>query len=596
MDPRANQFEMTMSLDDDFECDVLVIGSGASGFSTAITAAAHGMRVLVIEKAARFGGSTARSGGWVWIPCTSLAKEWGITDDPGAARAYIRQEAGEFFNAERVDAFLENGPRALNFFLTRTKLRFDMPLIFPDYHAEIAGGVQGGRSMLSRPFDGRELGERFKDLDRPIPELTLFGMALGSGKEFVHFMNASKSFASAVYVARRLSKHFMDLLRYRRGTRLSNGNGLAARLAKSAFDLGVDLWLNTPATKLTILNGVVCGATIERNGKPFKVKARKGVVLACGGFPNDVERRKAHYRHAPTGAEHVSPSSPHDTGDGLRLAEQVGGVFDARLHHPAAWVPVSQPVRKDGSRGVMPHFIDRAKPGVIAVLRNGQRFVNEALSYHDFAQAMASACEKQSEVCAFLVCDHKALRKYGLGCVPPFPLPIGRHLRSGYLMRGPTIAKLASAAGIDETQLIATIEAFNEHAREGRDPHFGKGTESYNRFQGDARHSPNPCVAPLDRGPFYAIKLVMGDSGTYAGLTVDEHGRVLDREGKPVQSLYAVGNDAVSVMGGSYPAAGTQLGPALIFGYIAGRSLAGAVVQAGSNTSPVTSSAASNTE
>lgn len=586
-----------MSLDDDFECDVLVIGSGASGFSAAITAAAHGLRVLVAEKAARFGGSTARSGGWVWIPCTSLAREWGITDDTEAARTYIRQEAGEFFNAERVDAFLENGPKALDFFLAHTELRFDMPLIFPDYHAEIPGGVQGGRSMLPRPFDGRELGERFKDLDRPIPELTLFGMALGSGKEFVHFMNATRSLASAVYVARRLSKHFMDLLRYRRGTRLSNGNSLAAWLAKSAFDLGVDLWLNAPATKLTVDNGVVCGATIERDGKPFRVKAKKGVVLACGGFPNDVERRKAHYRHAPTGTEHTSPSSPHDTGDGFGLAEQVGGFVDARLHHPAAWVPVSQPVRKDGSRGVMPHFIDRAKPGVIAVLRSGQRFVNEALSYHDFAQAMASACEKQPEVCAFLICDHKALRKYGLGCVPPFPMPIGRHLRSGYLMRGSTIKALASAAGIDEAQLVATIEAFNAHAGEGRDPRFGKGTKSYNRFQGDARHFPNPCVAPIDQGPFYAIKLVMGDSGTYAGLAVDGHGRVLDKEGRPVQALYAVGNDAVSVMGGSYPAAGTQLGPALTFGYIAGRSLAGASAQAGNDSSfPGDASAAPNAE
>jgi len=542
--------------------------------SAAITAAAHGLKVLVTEKAARFGGSTARSGGWVWIPCTSLAREWGIEDAPEAARALIQQEAGEFFNAERVDAFLENGPRAIEFFLTKTALRFDMPLVFPDYHAEKAGGVQGGRSMLSRPFDGRELGDRFKDLDRPLPELTLFGMALGSGKEFVHFMNATRSLPSAIYVARRLSKHFFDLVRYRRGTRLSNGNGLAARLAKSAFDLGIDLWLNAPAAKLTVEDGKVVGATIDRNGKPVKVKAVRGVVLACGGFPNDVSRRRALYRHAPTGVEHTSPSSPNDTGDGFTLAEQIGAHLDNRLHHPAAWVPVSQPVRKDGSRGVMPHFIDRAKPGVIAVLKTGRRFVNEALSYHDFAQAMAAACAQDSEVCSFLICDHKALRKYGLGCVPPFPMPIGRHLRTGYLMRGRTIEELANVAGINAAALAATIETFNEHAKIGQDPSYGKGTKAYNRFQGDALNAPNPCVAPIGTGPFYAVKLVMGDSGTYAGLAVDAHTRVLDGDDKPIQGLHAVGNDAVSVMGGSYPAAGTQLGPALTFGYIAGQLLA----------------------
>ena len=222
----------------------------------------------------------------------------------------------------------------------------------------------------------------------------------------------------------------------------------------------------------------------------------------------------------------------------------------------------------------MPHFIDRAKPGVIAVTQRGKRFTNEGNSYHDFVQDMVKACAGEQEVFAWLLCDHRALRSYGLGCVAPFPLPIGRHLRSGYLKRGASIEQLAQAIGVDAGVLRATIEEFNRDARAGEDPKFGKGTKAYNRFQGDALHAPNPCLAPLEHAPFYAIRLVVGDIGTFAGLVTDHRTRVLDRQGNPVRGLYAVGNDAASVMGGNYPGAGITLGPALTFGYIAGMTLA----------------------
>src|SRR5262245_59900987 len=192
------------------ECDVLVAGSGASGMAAAITARSRGLDVLIVEKEPRFGGTTARSGGWLWIPGTSLARAYGIAETPDEARTYLRHEAGNNYDAARVDAFLEAGPEAVDFFTTRTALRFDMPLVFPDYHAEAPGGTQGGRSMVARPFDGRELGEHIKTLGMPLPELTLFGMMLGSGKDIVHFMRATKSLTSAVYVAKRLSRHLMD--------------------------------------------------------------------------------------------------------------------------------------------------------------------------------------------------------------------------------------------------------------------------------------------------------------------------------------------------------------------------------------------------
>ncbi|MCA1526943.1 FAD-dependent oxidoreductase [Bradyrhizobium yuanmingense] len=557
-----------------YECDVLVAGSGCSGMSAAITARHRGLDVLIVEKEPRFGGTTARSGGWLWIPGTSLAKAYGIEETPEQARTYLRHEAGNNYDAARVDAFLSAGPEAVDFFTTKTALRFDMPLVFPDYHAEAPGGAQGGRSMVTRPFDGRELGNLIKSLGRPLPELTVFGMMLGSGKEIIHFMRVTKSLTSAVYVAKRLTRHFMDVLRYGRGMTLTNGNALAGRLAKSALDLKIPMWLSSPVRELTVENGTVTGAIVSREGREVRVRARQGVVLACGGFPHDVERRRKMFPHAPTGIEHYSPGPTGNTGDGLRLAEGAGGRIEDRLPNAAAWVPVSLTTRKDGSKGVMPHFIDRAKPGVIAVMRDGRRFANEGNSYHDFVQAMVKAAKPGEEIAAFLVCDHRTLRKYGLGCVPPFPMPLGHHLKTGYLMRGDTLEALAAKAGIDAKAFAETVRQFNVTAPLGQDAAFGKGSKAYNRYQGDALHGPNPCVAPIENGPFYAIKMVIGDLGTYAGIVTDANARALDAEGRVIPGLYAAGNDMASIMGGNYPGAGITLGPALTFGYIAGRHLA----------------------
>jgi succinate dehydrogenase/fumarate reductase flavoprotein subunit len=566
---------VTANAKDEYTCDALVVGSGAAGLSAAVTVGHHGLNVLIVEKEARFGGTTARSGGWLWIPGTSLARAWGIVEDREQARTYLRHEAGNSFDAARVDAFLEAGPKAVDFFISKTAVRFDMPLTFPDYHAEAPGGAQGGRSMVTRPFDGRELGKAIEHLGPPLPELTVFGIMLGSGKDIIHFMRATKSFASAAYVAKRLSKHCLDVLRHGRGMTLTNGNALVGRLAKSAFDLNIPLWRSSPVRELIVEDGAVRGAMVEREGRMIRVIARRGVVLACGGFPHDVARRKAMFPHAPTGSEHWSPGPAGNTGDGLRLAETAGGRIEDSLPNAAAWVPVSVTTRKDNSRGVMPHFIDRAKPGVIAVTRDGKRFTNEGNSYHDFVQDLMKAAKPGEEIAAFLIADHRALRKYGLGCVPPFPLPIGAHLRSGYLKRGATLAELAKEADINANGLQATVAAFNTTAAEGRDPVFGKGSRAYNRYQGDALHGPNPCIAPLARPPFYAIKLVIGDLGTYAGIRTDAQARALDADGRPIPGLYAAGNDMASIMGGNYPGAGITLGPALTFGYVAGRHLTG---------------------
>ena len=554
--------------------DVLVVGTGASGMSAAVTAAYEGLKVLVVDKAPVYGGTTARSGGWLWIPGTKLAKEQGISEPAGAARAYLQHETTTHFDAARVDAFVENGPKAIDFFTEKTCVQFDMPPVFPDYHAEAPGGQPGGRSMVTRPFDARELGDYVSKLAPPVPELTVFGMMLGSGKELWHFLRAFKSIESFWYVAKRFGGHLVDVMRYGRGMTLTNGNALAGRLAKAGMDLNIPVWLNAPVKKLIVEGDAVVGATVVRDGKPIEIRVRRGVVLACGGFPYDVERRKQLFPHAPTGQEHFTPSPALNTGDGLRLGESVGGWVDPTIPNAAAWCPTSVVQRKDGTQGVMPHFIDRAKPGVIAVTAKGRRFTNEALSYHDFIQALVKACKGSSEVTCWLVCDHQHLREYGLGAVAPFPLPIGKHLKSGYLKRGNSLQELASLIGVPAASLQEEVEVFNRDAASGIDTKFSKGSTAYNRYQGDSLVRPNPCMAPILKGPFYAIKVVVGEIGTFAGLATDASCQVLSKDRQPVKGLYAVGNDAASIMGGNYPGAGITLGPALTFGYVVGQTLA----------------------
>jgi succinate dehydrogenase/fumarate reductase flavoprotein subunit len=560
------------------ECDVLVIGSGAGGLSTAVVAAKHRQKVVVVEKEPVFGGTTARSGGWMWIPCNAPARRAGVEDSPEKARTYLAHEAGPHFDPARVEAFLKAGPEAVDFFERETALQFDLGPTFADYHPDAPGGLDGGRSIVARPFDGRKLGPEIARLRPPLAEITFLGMMIGSGKELLHFFNVTRSPVSAFYVGRLFLKFLADMIFHGRPMRLMNGNALVARLAKSCLDLEVPIWTSSPVRRVLRENGGrVTGAIVDTPGGAVEIRAKKAVVFAAGGFPQDAIRRKELFSHAPNGYEHASPAPPGNTGDGLRLAEAVGACFDNNLSNPAAWVPISRPLRTDGTLGTFPHFVDRSKPGIIAVTRSGRRFVNEADSYHDFCQAMMTRCrEEETEICAFFIADHRALRKYGLGHVKPAPVPYTRHIRSGYLLRGETIEELAASIGADPARMARTVAEFNSHARKGEDTEFGKGSTSYNRSLGDPDHKPNPCVAPIEQGPFYAVKLVVGDLGTFAGLRCNENAQVLDADGRPIPGAYAVGNDAASIMGGNYPGGGITLGPAITFGYVAGRHIAGA--------------------
>ncbi|SDG08580.1 MULTISPECIES: FAD-dependent oxidoreductase [Thalassobaculum] len=556
--------------------DVLVVGSGAGGLSAAVTAAHRGLSVLVVEKEPVFGGTTARSGGWLWIPCNGPSAREGIQDTLEAARTYLQHEAGNHFDPARVDAFLENGPKMVDFFEAETDVAFVTGTAFSDYHPTAPGGSDGGRSICAAPYDGRQLGDEVKRLRPPLKEITFLGMMIGSGKELLHFFNVTKSLTSAAFVGRRLVSHAVDVATKGRSMRLTNGNALAGRLAKSAFDRGVRLWTSAPAVDLVRdADGAVTGAVIEREGKRVTIAARRGVVLASGGFPQDLERRKRLFPHAPSGAEHHSPAPAGNTGDGLRLAETAGAALDESLPNAAAWVPVSKVPWPDGSVGVFPHFIDRAKPGVIAVAPNGKRFVNEGNSYHDFVQALVTACAGEpGEARGWLIIDHRAIRKYGLGFAKPFPLPLTPYLNSGYLKRGRSLVELARAIGVDPETFERTVTRFNTFGPGGDDPDFAKGSTAYNRFQGDPEIQPNPCVHPLNTPPFYAVEVVVGDLGTFAGIRTDANAQALGADGRPIPGLYAVGNDNASIMGGNYPGGGITLGPAMTFGYIIGNHLA----------------------
>lgn len=554
------------------ECDVLVVGSGAAGLATAVSAAHEGLEVIVAEQDAFIGGTTAWSGGWMWVPHNPLAVRAGIVEPEADPKRYLWSELGSRSDDVRIDAYLATGPEMVRFFEEKTAVEFIAGNAIPDFHTT-DGHAEGGRSISVRPFNARELGPWIDKLRPPLDIVSLMGMGIAGGADMAHFFNATRSPRSALHAARRLIAHFRDLALHGRGMHLVNGNALVARLLRSALDRDVTVLTEAAATRLLSEQGAVVGAEIG-GLKPRRIIARRGVVLATGGFPHDRARISALFQHAPTGTEHHSAAPQTNVGEGLRLGEAAGGTIDIGLASPAAWAPVSLVRRGNGTTAVFPHLVERAKPGFMAVLPDGRRFVNEADSYHDFMVQLFEAWPGTGTPYAWLICDHKAHRRFGLGWSKPFPFPPALYVRNGYLKRAATLAELAGICGIDASQLEATVAAFNADARQGEDSQFGRGKSAYNRTQGDPHQRPNPALGPLETAPFYAVRIVPGSLGTFAGLMTDASARVLGRNGLPISGLFAVGNDMSSIMGGHYPSGGITLGPAMVFGYIAGRELA----------------------
>jgi succinate dehydrogenase/fumarate reductase flavoprotein subunit len=555
-------------------CDLVVVGSGAAGLATAITARKRGLDVIVLEKEPVFGGTTALSGGVMWIPLSKYGRQQNPADTVERVREYMMSETGNNYDAASVQCFIENGPKMVEFFERETEMQF-VPTLYPDYHPDAPGGVDIGRSILAAPYDIRGLGKDMQRLKPPLETITFMGMMFNSSNaDLKHFFRATKSIVSFLYVARRLATHIKELTLYRRGINVTSGNALAARLAKSALAIDIPILTSTPVKELLSEDDKVVGVRASAADGDLRVTARHGVVLACGGFPHDLKRIARVYPHVKRGGEHLSPTPAGNTGDGLTMAEKVGGAVKLGFSDASAWMPVSSVPFGKGRTGVFPHLLDRYKPGVIGVLRSGQRFTNESNSYHDVGAALIRACEGERETAMWLICDKVALGKYGLGYAKPAPMPIGPLLRKGYLIKGETIRELARNCGIVPDALEMTVCAYNLDAGRGEDPAFNRGRTSFNRYLADPDNKPNPCVAPITTGPFYAVKVVMGDLGTFDGLSTSVTGEVLRADGSQIEGLYAVGNDRRSVMGGNYPGAGITHGPNMTFGYVTGNAIA----------------------
>ncbi len=563
--------------------DVVVVGSGAGGLSAAVTAAHHGLSVLVVEKDERCGGATGRSGGWMWAPGNAFARADGVVEDVAdGPRTYLGQRLGEQFDARRIDAFLAAAPDMVSFFHLRTALRLVPGTWIHDIHGATPGAGTGHRSVGPAPVRATTLSPAVRRLvPRQLWETSFLGMGIMSGPDLKGFLAASqRDPRGLLHAARRTARHLLDVALHGRGQTLVNGAALVARLLESALGLGVDVRTRTAVTSLLRdADGHIAGVVVAGPQGTRVVGAGRGVVLASGGFPADVVRRATAFPRG-TGPGHHTLAPATATGDGLRMGEWAGGHVVGGAS-PVAWCPVSlvpypMTSRLRGRRtGVFPHILDRGKPGVIGVVSTGRRFVNEADGYHDYVLGMLRAVPEGEEVQSWLVADHRFVRRYPLGMAKPFPVPTAPYVRSGYLVRADSVEELARRCGIDPAGLAATVRDVNEHARRGEDPDFHRGESGFNLASGDARVTPNPSLAPLDRPPYYAVRVLPGSFGTFTGLASDDHARVLDANGRALPGLYAAGTDQASVFGGHYPSGGINIGPAMVFGYLAGRDLAG---------------------
>lgn len=556
--------------------DLVVIGSGAAGMAAAISAHHFGLRPLIVEKTAHFGGSTAVSGGAIWIPDNPIMRKAGMTDDVDAAKEYILSETGNRGEVSLIDAFLQNGPKAISFFNESTALKFSHRAYSPDYHSDQPGAALGGRVIDALDYDGRRLGSNLQKLRPPIGDFTLFGGMMLNRFDIGHFLKMSRSPASAWHATKLVGRYARDLVSQGRATRLVLGAAIAGRMGEELIQRKIPILFEAELVRLEKDDvGRVVAAHVQGSQGTLRLDAPRGVVLAAGGYAHDRTRREQTFEHVREGIAHYSMSPTAGEGQGIRAAEAAGADFVTTNSNPAFWTPVSLLPNGDGTKRPFPHlFLDRAKPGVVAVGANGRRFANEASSYHDFVQALVAMLTETGTKSAWLLADRKALRRYGLGAVPAFPGRVGPYLRSGYLKQADSIDKLADAIGVNVGALTDTIARTNADASKGVDDAFGKGGSQYQTYLGDAENKPNPCLRPLDHPPYFAVEIFPGDIGTSMGLRIDPDARVLDREGHAIPRLFACGNDANSIMAGAYPGAGITLGPALTFGYVAGKTAA----------------------
>ncbi|QGF23827.1 FAD-dependent oxidoreductase [Raineyella fluvialis] len=557
-------------MDSTITTDVLVIGSGAAGISAAIKAAHDGHRVLVIEKDKYLGGTSAISGGWGWLPGNKQGRAQGDTREEQVA--YIKALAGDSYNEDLVTTFLDGVPEAMDFFEQDAGIEFHYADKAPDYQMDAPGAKASGRAVTVAKTDARILGADRHRMQPYLMAYTIFGYMPEIGKDIATIIDANVSVSSFLYTTRKILKTWTETIFTGRSFDRTNGNAMMTRLMYAAKQQGVQLWTSTRAAEiLRGADGAVSGARIE-GAHTGVVEARLGVIIAAGGFSRNKEMRQQYFPHDPKGDNHVSPVIGHD-GDSYRLAAPFGGHIDNSPHQPSSWGPITafkDTLRRDT---YFPHLRAFGLPGLIAVDREGKRFANESLSYHDFCREMLKNDEGREGTYAWIIADDKAMKRYGIGWAKPWPLPQALFLND-YLKKERTVKALAERIGLPADALQATLDEFNAYAAKGEDPTFHRGTTAFHHFKGDMKHTPNPNLETIDKGPYYAVRVGMGDLGTYAGLAVNTRNEVLDARGEGVPGLYAVGTAAVSVFGGGYPGYGANIGPALVFGYLAGRDIA----------------------
>jgi len=539
------------------EFDLVVVGSGAAGMTAALTAARRGLKPVVIEKTEFFGGSSARSGGGVWIPGNSVLRKAGLADSPEEAAAYLAHVAGPDVPESLRSTFLEHGPAMLDLVLANTPLGFKWVPNYSDYYPEAPGGKPAGRSVEPALLNGNVLGAELAHLRPPYLPAPA-GITVTQAN--YRWMSLGTSHPRAVWTTAKVTAR-MVVTRMTSRRLLSMGQALAAGLRAGLLKADVPVWLNTPMTGLLIDGGRVTGVQVTCDGEQFAIRARRGVLLASGGFEWNAEMRQ-HYQRPPVGTD-WTVGSPGNTGEGILAGQAAGGVLE--LMDESWWGP-SIPL----ASGPVFCLAERSLPGSIFVNSAGERFVNEAAPYVDAVHAMYDRhTEDDPHIPSWMIADQRYRNRYVFTGMPPRkPLP-RRWYKAGVVFRADSLAELAESIGVPAEGLAKTVEKFNDFARTGKDEDFGRGDSAYDKYYGDPGCKPNPNLAPLAQPPFYAIKIVPGDLGTKGGMRTDERARVLRADGSFVPGLYAAGNTSAMVMGRSYAGPGATIGPAMTFGYLA---------------------------
>ena len=558
------------ALADNATFDVVVIGAGSGGMAAAVFAAIAGKKVLLVERTEFLGGTSALSAATTWVPNNAHASEVAPPGSPDAdsfekAKTFLDGVVGNRSPAVVRDAFLEAAPKAIAALEANTSVQFRPYPTHPDYEQDFEGATMRGRALEPVPFDARVLGDDVNLIRKPIPEFCLFDGMMIDRRDINHLLAITKNFTSFAHSVKILAHYGIDKLKGRRGTRLVMGNALIGRMLLTLKQRHATIITRcSVADFVTGPNGVE-GVVLTSQGQRRTIRATHGVVLAAGGF-NRHPTRRAEMLPQPT--PEYSPAAPGHTGEMQDLALKLGARFGEGNLQPAFWAPVSIRKRQDGSTAVFPHFVlDRSKPGTVCVNQAGERFVNESTSYHLFGKAMFEANQASPCIPCFIITDAVGLKKYGLGMVRMGTSNLKPFLADGYLIEGANVADLARKIGVPVAALETTIANMNAYAKSGVDPQFQRGRTAYHRVNGDATAgTPNPTLGPIATAPFYAVKLVVGDIGASAGLVINENAQVMG-ESAPIGGLYACGNEANSIMGGTYPGPGITVGPAITFAY-----------------------------